>query len=220
MKISNKGIKLIQQFEGCRLRAYDDMQPSVTIVNIGKVRGTLTIGYGHTGSDVYAGQKITQSAATNLLKRDLAKFEKIVSRSLKVPVTQNMFDALVSHAYNCGNIKMIAAYLNKDEITDAIAYCLKPNTSNGIVLAGLTKRRKAEQALFCTELYIKPDSAVSKATATNLEVRWLQHQLGITEDGCWGKETASAVIAYRTKLGWKPGNGYTLTDKMIARLAA
>ena len=218
MKTSNNGIVLIKKFEGCRLRAYDDMQPSETITNIGQVRGTLTIGYGHTGSDVYVGQRITQSAATNILKRDLVKFEKIVAKSLKVPITQNMFDALVSHAYNCGNIKMIAACLNKDDIVGAISYCLKPNTSKGIVLAGLTKRRKEEQALFCTGMYLKPTQEVNKETATNLEVRWIQHQLKITEDGCWGPQTANAIKEYRIKLGWKSGDGYMCTDKLIEKL--
>lgn len=219
MKTSNNGIKLLQQFEGCRLKAYDDMQPSVTITAIGQVKGTLTIGYGHTGSDVYVGQTITKTTATNLLKVDLAKFEAIVNNSLSVSVTQNMFDALVSHAYNCGNIKMIASCLNKDDIAGAIKYCLKPNTSKGIVLAGLVRRRTVEHDLFTTDMYLKPSCKVTKATATNLEVRWIQHQLGIKEDGCWGPKTANAIMAYRTKLGWQPGNGYTCTVKLIAKLA-
>jgi GH24 family phage-related lysozyme (muramidase) len=47
MKTSNKGRKLIEKFEGLILRAYDDYNDK--IVKPGeKVRGTLTIGYGHT----------------------------------------------------------------------------------------------------------------------------------------------------------------------------
>lgn len=218
MITSNDGIKLIQQFEGCRLKAYDDLQPNITITSIGQVQGTLTIGYGHTGKDVYVGQTIAKATADNLLKCDLAKFEKIVRNSLKVEVTQNMFDALVSHAYNCGNIKMIAAYLNKDDITNAITYCLKPNTSGGIVLPGLTRRRAAERDLFVTDMYLKPACKVTKATAKSLEVRWIQHKLGLAEDGIWGPKTAAAIIAKRTQLGWKPGNGYTCTEKLIHKL--
>ena len=40
MKISDKGIELIKHFEGCELHAYKD------------IVGVVTIGYGHTGSDV------------------------------------------------------------------------------------------------------------------------------------------------------------------------
>lgn len=219
MITSSNGIKLIQQFEGCRLRAYDDLKPNVAITAIGQVKGTLTIGYGHTGSDVYVGQKITQAAAVNLLKRDLTKFEKIVCSSLRVEVTQNMFDALVSHAYNCGNIKAIASCLNKDDVSTAITYCLKPNTSGGVVLAGLTRRRQLEKDLFCTDMYLKPSCKVTKSTATNLEVRWIQHKLGLIEDGCWGPKTAAAITKKRIELGWKPGDGYTCTEKLIAKLA-
>ncbi|MBE6051857.1 MAG: lysozyme, partial [Clostridium sp.] len=45
MRISQKGINLIKEFEGCILQSYDDYNDR--IVNAGdNVRGTLTIGYG------------------------------------------------------------------------------------------------------------------------------------------------------------------------------
>ena len=59
MNISQNGIELIKKFEGCRLEAYKC--PA----------GILTIGYGHTGSEVHLGQKITQEQAEKYLKQDI-----------------------------------------------------------------------------------------------------------------------------------------------------
>lgn len=77
MHINNEGLELIKSFEGCRLVAYDDFQPNKSITDISQVKGTLTIGYGHTVG-VYVGQVINQLQATNMLKSDLAKYEKML----------------------------------------------------------------------------------------------------------------------------------------------
>ena len=68
MKISNNGLAIIEKFEGCQLKAY--VCPA----------GVLTIGYGHTGSDVKPGMTITKEQAVELLKKDVAKFEKVVEK--------------------------------------------------------------------------------------------------------------------------------------------
>lgn len=62
----------------------------------------LTIGYGSTGSHVKPGMRITEAEAEELLISDLSRFEKAVSELIKVPLTQNEFDATVSFAFNCG----------------------------------------------------------------------------------------------------------------------
>ena len=80
----------LKQWEGLRLTAYKDSG------------GVLTIGYGHTGPDVKAGMTITEAQAEMLLMRDLSRFEQSVERSVKVPLTDNQFGALVSFAYNVG----------------------------------------------------------------------------------------------------------------------
>jgi len=141
MKTSETGIELIKKFEGCKLTAYRDPV------------GVLTIGYGHTGSDVKEGQKITQKKADALLKEDLEKFETGVNLLIlaKYRFTQNEFDALVSFAYNLGlgNLKKLTGNgkRNKGQIADAIPLY---NKAGGKVLSGLVKRRKAEQELFLT----------------------------------------------------------------------
>ena len=133
------GIALIKRFEGCKLEAYKC--PA----------GVWTIGYGHTGSvdgkAIGAGMKITLAKADELLKADLAKFEAKVNKYDKYKWTQNEFDALVSFAYNIGSIDQLTANgtRSKDVIASKfVAY----NKAAGKVLAGLTKRRKDEQALF------------------------------------------------------------------------
>ena len=73
-KIGQAGLKLIKQFEGCRLIAY---QCSA---------GVWTIGYGHTAG-VHKGMKITQAQADEYLKQDVAKFEKYVNNPSYVPFT-------------------------------------------------------------------------------------------------------------------------------------
>lgn len=155
--ISQEGLKLIKSFEGCHLTTYDDLQPKIKLTANTKIKGTLTIGWGHTGSDVTIGKTITQEQADRLLIMDLTKFVGYVNNINYVMVTdrlnQNQFDALVSFAYNCGqgNLKTLCANRSIPQIANKIP---EYNKSNGIVLAGLVRRREAEKQLF--ERAIKP----------------------------------------------------------------
>jgi GH24 family phage-related lysozyme (muramidase) len=142
MKTGEKGIELIKSFEGCRLTGY--LCPA-------KVP---TIGYGHTGTvdgkAVCVGMKITKAKAIELLKEDLEKFEKKVNKYSKYKWTQNEFDALVSFAYNIGSIDKLTADGTRSKMVISeklLAY----NKAGVKVLSGLTRRRKAEQALFLTK---------------------------------------------------------------------
>lgn len=219
MKTSSKGISLITSFEGYRSKAY---QCSA---------GVWTIGYGTTrypnGKAVKSGDTCTKAQAKTYFANDLVKFETVVGKALKVQVTQNMFDAMVSHAYNCGNSNAIAYYLNKDDITNALKYCLKPNTAKGIVLAGLTRRRKAEQDLFKTNMFIVPSLSVT-SKSSKLNVMWVQTKLNskikanLTVDGVYGENTKKAVLKYWKSLNWnKDGksDGWTVGAKTIKMLA-
>ncbi len=140
MKTNNSGIDLVRQFEGCELHAYKC--PA----------GVLTIGYGHTGPDVVSGLVITQQRAVELLQGDLAKFEKAVAAALKVPVTANQFAAMVALAYNIGAgafaRSTLVKRLNAGNTQEAADQFLAWNKAGGKVLAGLTRRREAERALF------------------------------------------------------------------------
>jgi lysozyme len=142
MKISQEGIDLIKEFEGCSLKAY--RCPA----------GILTIGYGHTGKHVTQGMVITQFEAENLLKSDLVRFEEAVTRSAG-PAYQNQFDAMVSLAYNIGTAAFakssVARLHSHGQYTGAASAFLLWNKAGGMVLAGLVRRRKAERNLYLGE---------------------------------------------------------------------
>ena len=156
MKTSDKGINLIKEFEGCYLTAYKC--PA----------GVWTIGYGHTGKvggkAIGSGMKITAAKATELLKQDLATFEKAVEscKALTFKPNQNQFDALVSFAFNCGAGSLNTLVKNRDAVTVSEKLLLY-NKANGKALEGLTRRRKAERALFDTK--IKQATTKSKQSA-------------------------------------------------------
>jgi lysozyme len=138
MNISQKGIDLIKKFEGCRLQSY---------ICPGNV---WTIGYGHTGGDVFAGKTINQAEADRLLREDLKRFELYVTQYVTMPLNQGQFDALVSFTYNCGvgNLKTLIANRSLPQIAEAL---LLYNKASGKVLEGLKKRRAEERTLFLSE---------------------------------------------------------------------
>ncbi|MCD0492354.1 lysozyme [Chromobacterium violaceum] len=140
MKTNAAGISLIKQFEGLRLAAYQDMV------------GVWTIGYGHTGPDVKSGMTIAQQQADQLLAADLEKFETGIGQLVAVPLNANQFAALVSFSYNLGlgNLRSstLLRLLNQGDYAGAAAQFPRWNRAGGQVVAGLTRRRLAEQALF------------------------------------------------------------------------
>ncbi|NTW70497.1 MAG: lysozyme [Chlorobiaceae bacterium] len=140
MQISEKGLDLIRGSEGISLKAY--VCPA----------GILTIGYGHTGPDVTAHLTITQDKANQLLRQDVARFESAVNELVAVPMTQGMFDALVSFAYNLGAGALKSSTLLKKlmegDKAGAADEFLRWNKANGQVLNGLTVRRESERKLF------------------------------------------------------------------------
>jgi len=145
VNISHKGVELIKLFEGCRLETYLD------------AADVPTIGYGSTGSHVRMGMKITKEEAEQLLLDDLKRFEAGVSEQVTVPLNQNEFDALVSFSFNVGlgalNRSTLLRMLNDGASKSVVAsQFLRWNKVNGKPLEGLTRRRKAERALFLTKV--------------------------------------------------------------------
>lgn len=144
MKISNVGINLISSFEDTRLKAYDDGVGVWTI-------GIGTIVYPN-GNKVKQGDTCTLDQAKAYFKHDLAKFEKAVNDSVKVPLTQNQFDALVSLTYNIGSgafkSSTLLKKLNKSDYQGAADQFPAWKKARGKVLNGLVRRRAAERALF------------------------------------------------------------------------
>lgn len=146
MKTSSTGLALIKSFEGFEPKAY--ICPA----------GVLTIGYGSTGAHVKRGVTMSEADATALLAQDVVRFEDAVNK-LGVPLTQNQFDALVAWSFNVGAGKlknatsstMAKMLLARDYAGAAGQFAVwNKATVNGKLqpLAGLTRRRAAEAALF------------------------------------------------------------------------
>lgn len=163
MKISQAGIDLIKQFEG--LRDGDKTTPGLDPYLC--PAGVVTIGWGHAvlqqGQQLRgaAGLKIATQmhpngisldAAERLLLADCDGFERAVNEAVKVPITQNQFDALVSFAFNLGGGALrrsnLLRKLNAGDYQGAAAEFQNWVKSNGQVLPGLVRRRKAEAELF------------------------------------------------------------------------
>ena len=138
MKTSPAGITVLAQREGERLTAYRDS------------RGLWTIGVGHLTNaffKVFPGLRITREKEMELLAHDLGEVEATINRCVKVPMTQNQFDAMASLGYNigCGGLahSSVVRNLNAGKINAAadafMAWC------HPSVLIG---RRKAERIQF------------------------------------------------------------------------
>ncbi|MDE6801856.1 MAG: lysozyme [Muribaculaceae bacterium] len=146
MKTSELLKNKIKEYEGCRLRAY--RCPA----------GVLTIGYGHTGSDVTDGKTITQNEADSLFDQDIERFERQLRSIIgTVNLSQCQWDALVSLAYNIGIgafsrstlLKKIRSNPDNPAIREEF---LKWNKAGGRVLPGLVKRRLWESQRYFGEV--------------------------------------------------------------------
>lgn len=167
MKISSNGIQQITSHEGLRLEAYDDAQPNRKITSASQVKGTLTIGYGHTRT-AKVGMKITKEQAENLLRQDLAYFENRLAKLVKVDVNQNMVDALLSFMYNIGDgnfakstVLKVLNEKNYSAVPDAILMWNKP--------AGIIGRRTDEAKLFLSDFgVLKAVNVSARNIATDI----------------------------------------------------
>jgi len=127
--------------------------------------GVWTIGYGstryHDGKPVKPGDKLSgEVQADALFSNTLGWYENAVNRSVKVPLTQNQFDALVSFTYNEGAGALggsaLLVQLNEKNYTEAAAHFLAwdkitdPGTGEKVVCDTLVARRKEESKLFLT----------------------------------------------------------------------
>ncbi len=190
MLISQEGIGLIKAFEGLKLNAY--LCPA-------KV---WTIGYGHTKT-ARSGQRITEQQAEDLLRQDLRTFEDGVNRQARVPLTQSQFDALVSLAFNIGTGALqrstLLRMLNAGDYSGAANQFLRWNKAGGRELAGLTRRRIAEKALFerdTPQTHRVPLTARQIQSALNTSIK-----AGLAEDGIVGPLTMAKIREFQQRKG-------------------
>jgi lysozyme len=146
METSSKGIALIKEFESFRKTPYLC------------AAGVPTIGWGTTRypdkkAVTLADKDITEAVGDMYLHHDLTTFEKAVNKALTIPIQQCQFDACVSLCYNIGQgnfaSSTLVKMLNAGTAPDLIApQFLRWDKAKGKPLAGLTRRRKAEQKLY------------------------------------------------------------------------
>lgn len=135
---------LVASFEGLKLKAYPDPATG---------GDPWTIGYGATGLGIHKGLVWTQRQAEQRLDADLGRFDEGVTKLIgDAQTTQNQFDALVSFSFNVGlaNLKS-STLLRKHKTGDfdgAAAEFPRWDKANGIVMAGLLRRRNAEAAMY------------------------------------------------------------------------
>ncbi|MBT3332817.1 MAG: lysozyme [Rhodospirillaceae bacterium] len=145
MRICSEGLSIIKEFEGWSRRPYRDPI------------GIPTIGYGSIwGLDrkrlTMAHREITQDEGEIMLTRMLQHAERAVARLIKTPLTSSEFSALVSFTYNlgAGNLQRSTLRMkaNRGDKIGAADEFPKWRRAGGRILAGLVRRRKAEQALW------------------------------------------------------------------------
>ena len=140
IRISDKALEAIKDFEGLRLETYED--PA----------GVLTIGYGHTGSNVRRGDRISEYWASELLKDDLAAVERQIE-TLELKLTQGQADALISFTFNLGFERLKSSTLLKvirqgGSMRQIKREFMRWVHAGGKRLKGLERRRKWEADRF------------------------------------------------------------------------
>lgn len=137
-------LSLIKQFEGCKLTAYPDP---------GSGGDPWTIGWGSTGPGIKKGVTWTRAQADTRLVEDVRRFADGVRSALDgAATTDNQLGAMISLAYNVGLANFGGSTLLKKhkagDYAGAAAEFARWNKAAGKVMAGLTRRRAAEAALY------------------------------------------------------------------------
>jgi lysozyme len=154
MQMSQHGLDLLTQWEGCELKVYNDAAGLPTI-GVGHLltkselmSGKITIG----GVAVKYSDGITSQQAEQLLAQDLGPTEAAVNNGVKVALSQNQFDALTSFTFNVG----VAAFtnstllrvLNQGQYAQVPDQLMRWTRAGGRVVQGLVNRRQNEIKLW------------------------------------------------------------------------
>lgn len=134
---SVEGLKLIADYEGCRLQPY---QCSA---------GVWTDGIGNT-RDVVPGKSITERQAAGNFITNVLRVEAALARCVAVSMPQQVYDALVSLAFNvgtgnaCGST--MVALLKQGRWREACGQLPRWVYVKGVFNQGLDNRRQREMA--------------------------------------------------------------------------
>lgn len=146
MQISEQGLAFIRQFEKFEPKAYPDP---------GTGGSPWTIGYGHTRG-VRPGMTCTPEEAEQWLLEDTGDAVRAIQDYVRVPLTQGQFDALVSFVFNVGvnhfNTSTLLRKINAGDMEGAANEFIRWNRAGGHEMAGLTRRREGEAAIFRSDV--------------------------------------------------------------------
>lgn len=123
MKVSDNGLLFIKNEEGSKNKAYRD------------AGGLLTIGCGHLIRPNEQNLKniiLTDQQILDLLKNDIETAENAINNFVKLPLTQNQFDALASLTFNIGDGALKSSSLLRKLNTN-------PNDKRIIVVADISE---------------------------------------------------------------------------------
>lgn len=113
---------------------------------------TVCAGHTATVSAQDVGKEYTDDQCAALLRSDTRTAQAAVARLVKVPVTQNQYDALVDFVFNVGEGNLASSTLlrklNSSDCRGAAAEFPRWNKAKGRVLKGLTTRRAWERSIF------------------------------------------------------------------------
>ena len=154
MKMSHEGVQVLIEMEGSKATAYRDSA------------GLLTIGVGHlltkdelsSGKIVLGGVPVkwraglTADQVDSLLSQDIAPVENAVTAAVKVPLTEDQFDALVCFAFNVGTGAFrnsgLLRKLNSGNYAAVPTQMRRWVYAGGEVVTGLANRREKEISLW------------------------------------------------------------------------
>lgn len=190
MKLSPAGTALIAEFEGFRSRPYRDAV------------GVWTIGYGSTKGVGPHSPPVTRAQAASRLMREVDATYGAAVNALGVPLNQHQFDALTSFTYNVGPGGVAASTqvgkrLRARDWRGAADALLAWDKAGGRTLAGLTRRRQAERALFLTAT-IDPLAGYTPA-----EKRWIREYDQLKRSNPQRRAVLRRVMGEQRKRIWR-----------------
>lgn len=141
---SAEGIALIKKFEGASQK--DGMFHSYQ-----DVVGVWTLAWGFT-KNVGPDSKISIEEAERRFLIEIKEYEEYVNELVKVELSQNEFDSIVSFTYNLGPTALrqsrLLKELNKGNFNSVPKEIRRWNQAGGKVQDGLIRRREAEALLW------------------------------------------------------------------------
>jgi len=154
MQVDNKFYEFLKYVEGSYRQVYLDSGGEPTI-GIGHL---LTLSERRSGKIVIGKAVVeyrhglTDAQVLDLCQQDIRAVVKVVNRGVKVPLTQNQFNTLVSFTFNVGDESFLDStllrVLNQNQYGVVPSQLRRWKYDNGKVVQGLVNRREKEIQLW------------------------------------------------------------------------